>query len=232
MIVVLVQLDAGEQAVVFLQRLLGDQGLQGDGGEERRAADAGQQAHGGGAVVHGVEHADVHFLRLVDLVGEHHVGDGVIGLHLAGEQVLAAIRVGEGRHAQIQRDLNGVPVGGAGEPQQGAHHLAHTAVVVVHIRQGLVEVVVLGQCRILVEHRRLVVDEALQVDVQGPGHIVQSLHVDGDGAVFILGHRGLAFVDHGGELLNGIAAAFPIFFDTLANKIRKRAQKRHLLIME
>lgn len=30
-IVVLVQLDAGEQAVVFLQRLLGDQGFQGDG---------------------------------------------------------------------------------------------------------------------------------------------------------------------------------------------------------
>lgn len=29
-IVVLVQLDAGEQAVVFLQRLLGDQGFQGD----------------------------------------------------------------------------------------------------------------------------------------------------------------------------------------------------------
>ena len=106
MIIILIQFDGAQQAVVFLQRLLGDQGLQGDGGEERRAADAGQQARGGGAVVHGVEHADIHLLRLVDLVGEHHVGDGVVSLHLSGEQMLATVRVGEGRHAHIQRDLD------------------------------------------------------------------------------------------------------------------------------
>ena len=79
------------------------------------------------------------------------------------------------------------------------------------------------------EDGRLIVDEALHVDVQRLRDLVERFDVDGDGAVFVLGKRRLAFVDHGGELLNGIAAAFPIFFDTLTNKIRKRAQKRHLL---
>ena len=79
------------------------------------------------------------------------------------------------------------------------------------------------------EDGRLVVDEALHVDVQRLRDLVERFDVDGNGAVFVLGKRRLAFVDHGGELLNGIAAAFPIFFDTLTNKIRKRAQKRHLL---
>ena len=79
------------------------------------------------------------------------------------------------------------------------------------------------------EDGRLVVDEALHVDVQRLRDLVERFDVDGDGAVFVLGKRRLAFVDHGGELLNGIAAAFPVFFDALAHEVRKRAHTRHLL---
>jgi len=179
--------------------------------------------------VHGVEHADIHLLRLVDLVGEHHVGDGVIGLHLAGEQVLAAVRLPEIVHPHIHHHVDALAGGGGGETQQRPHQLPHPAVVIVHIRPGLVEIEVLGQNGLGMEHRGLIVDKAFQVDVQGPGHIVQSLHVDGDGAVFILGHRGLAFVDHGRKLLDGIAPAFAVFFDSLTNMVGKGTHAVHLL---
>ena len=231
-IVVLVQLDGVQQAVALLQGFLGDQRLQRDGGEEGGGADAGHQTHGGHTVLHGIEHTDIHLFRLVDLIGEHHVGDGVVGLHFAGKQVLAVIRVGEGSNTHVQRDVDAVMLRGVGEAQKRANHLADAAIVVVHVGQGLVEVVVLGQGGLRAEDGRLVVDEALHVDVQRLRDLVERFDIDGDGAVFVLGKRRLAFVDHGGELLNGIAAAFPIFFDTLTNKIRKRAQKRHLLIME
>lgn len=139
------------------------------------------------------------------------MGDGVVGLHLTGKEMLAAIRLGEGGDTQIQRDLDGLPIRGAGEAQQGAHHLPHAAVVVVHIGQRLIEVVVLGQGGVLMEHRRLIVDKALEVDLQRLRNVVERLDVDGDGAVFILRQRGLALVDHGGELLDGIASALSIF---------------------
>ena len=46
------------------------------------------------------------------------MGDGVVGLHLAGEQVLAAVRVGEGHHAHIQRYLDAIVVRGVGEAEE------------------------------------------------------------------------------------------------------------------
>ena len=51
------------------------------------------------------------------------------------------------------------------------------------------------------EDGRLVVDEALHVDVQRLRDLVERFDVDGDGAVFVLGKRRLAFVDHGGDCL-------------------------------
>ena len=59
--------------------------------------------------------------------------------------------------------------------------------------------------------------------------LVERFDVDGDRAVFVFGKRRFALVDHGGELLDGIAAAFPVFFDALAHEVRKRAHTRHLL---
>ena len=227
-VVVLIQLYGAEETLVFLQRLLGDQCLQRDGREEGGGADAGDKPHRGHTVLQRVEHTDVHFLRLVDLVGEHHVGDGVVCLHLAGEKVLAAIRVGEGGHAHVQRDLDALVVGGVGEAEEGAHHLADASVVVVHIRQRLVEVVVLRQGGLGAENRRLVVDEALQVDVKCLRDLVERFDVDGDGTVFVFGERRLAFVDHGGKLLDGIAAAFAVFFDALSHKVGERTHVQHL----
>ena len=147
------------------------------------------------------------------------MGDGVIGLHFAGEQMLAAVGIVEGRHAQVQRHLHGGAVGRGGEPQQGAHHLADAAVVVVHIGQRLVEVGVLMQRRLIAEGGRLIVHEILQVDVQRLGDLVQRLNVDGDGAVFVLGQRGFALVDHGRKLLYGIAAALAVFLNAVSDKI-------------
>ena len=80
------------------------------------------------------------------------------------------------------------------------------------------------------EYRRLVVDKALEVDLQRLRNVVERLDVDGDGAVLVLGQRGLTLVDHGGELLDGIASALSIFFDTLPHKVRKRTHLRHLLL--
>ena len=106
MIIILIQFDGAQQAVVFLQRLFRDQRLQCNGCKERGGADTGYQSHGGHTVLHGIEHTDIHLFRLVDLIGQHHVGDSVVSLHLSGEQMLATVRVGEGRHAHIQRDLD------------------------------------------------------------------------------------------------------------------------------
>ena len=222
MIVVLVQLDAAEQPLGFLQRFVGDQRFQGDGSEERGAADAGQQADGGRAVLHGIQHADVHLFRFIDLVIQHHMGDGVVGFHLAGEQMLAAVGIVKGRHAQIQRYLHCRAVGSGGEAQQGTHHLPDAAVVVVHIGQRLIKIGVFVQRRFIAEGGRLIVHKIFQVDIQRLRDLVQRLNVDGDGSVFILGQRSLTLVDHGGELLDGITAAFPIFFDAMPDEVGKR----------
>ena len=144
--------------------------------------------------------------------------------------MLAPVRLPEVVHPQIQHHIDAVARGGRGEAQQRPHQLPHPAVVVVHIRPGLVKVEVLGQHGLSVEHRGLVIDEAFQIDIQGPGNVIQRLHVDGNGAVFILGHRGLAFVDHGRELLDGIAPAFAVFFDPLAHMVGKGTHSVHLLV--
>ena len=79
------------------------------------------------------------------------------------------------------------------------------------------------------EHGRLIVDEALHVDVERLGDFIERLDVDGDGAVFVFGERGLALIDHGRELLNRIAAALAILLDALADVVGERTHPIHPL---
>ena len=73
------------------------------------------------------------------------------------------------------------------------------------------------------EHWRLIVDKALQVDVQRFGNIIQRLNVNRDRAVLVFGKSRLALVDHGRKLLNRISATFAVFLDSLTNMIRECA---------
>ena len=75
------------------------------------------------------------------------------------------------------------------------------------------------QRRFIAEGGRLVVHEIFQVDIQRLRDLIQRLDVDGDGAVFIFGQRGLALVYHGGELLYGITAALAVLFNAVSDKI-------------
>ena len=74
---------------------------------------------------------------------------------------------------------------------------------------------------LLMKYRRLIVDKALQVDIQRLSNVVEGLDVDGDGAVFVLGKGGLALVDHGRKLLDGVATALAVLLDPLAHMIGK-----------
>ena len=223
-VVILIQLNGIHQLFIFLERLFGNQGLERDRGEEGRATNTGQKTNGGCAGLHGVEHADIHFLSLVDLIIEHHMGNGIVGFHLSGKKVLAAVRLIKRSNTQIQHDINRLSGGGRGEAQQRANQLPDAAVVIIHIGPGLIEIEALGQHVLRMEYRRLIVDKALQINVQRFGDIVKRFNINGDRSIFVFGKRSLAFIDHGRKLLNGITATLAVLFDSLANVIGERTQ--------
>ena len=112
-------------------------------------------------------------------------------------------------------------VDGRGKAQQRAHQLMDAPVKVVHIGLRGVEIEIARQHLLLMKYRRLIVDKALQVDIQRLSNVVEGLDVDGDGAVFVLGKGGLALVDHGRKLLDGVATALAVLLDPLAHMIGK-----------
>ena len=71
------------------------------------------------------------------------------------------------------------------EAQQRADDLPHASIVVIHIGPGLIEVIILRQNRLRVHHRGVIVNEALEINIQLLCNIVQGLNINGNGPVFV-----------------------------------------------
>ena len=99
--------------------------------------------------------------------------------------MLAAVRLVKRGDAKVQCDLDTGVVKRGRETQQGTHHLANTTIVIIHIGQGIAEVGVLMENRLVMERGGLVIYKILQINIQCLGDLIQGLHIDGDCAVLI-----------------------------------------------
>ena len=113
------------------------------------------------------------------------MGNGVVGLHFTGKQVLAAVRIREILYAHIEHHIHRLSCRRRGEAQQRADDLPHASIVVIHIGPGLIEVIILRQNRLRVHHRGVIVNEALEINIQLLCNIVQGLNINGNGPVFV-----------------------------------------------